>query len=355
MPIPVHIPAASSAIGPVELAIGVQRLRDSGFEPLLHSNVLQRHYVSAGTDAQRLAGVVDSAFDPRSDIVWMGRGGYGAGRLLPLLDEVTRTRGVPPRKLLVGYSDVTPLHHFVRSRWGWDTLHAVMVSASKHRASDVEWRETCALVRGELPALAYASPGTLRWVDGAPKRDIKAELVGGNLSLWHTLAGTPWQPDCREKIVFLEDLDEKLYAIDRYVVQIEQSGMFDGAAAIVLGDFTACRDEANTILDTGALLSEYAAPWSPEDPRVLGRVAEGSPDVDWDTHPRVPQRKVWDITDGLIECFGRVARRLGVQLAMGLPVGHGPNFHPLPLGARYTLTPDGSLRLIEWPWMRRAS
>jgi muramoyltetrapeptide carboxypeptidase len=340
MKLPVSIPAASSAIGPLELAIGVRRLSDSGFEPILHEHVLARHYVSAGTDAQRLAGIVESAFDARTQIVWMGRGGYGAGRLLPLLEEVTRTRGVPPKKLLIGYSDVTPLHHYVRTRWGWSTLHAVMVSASKHRASDEEWAETCALVRGERPPLAYEKPGTLRWIGDAPNHDIDAELVGGNLSLWHTLAGTPWQPDCRGKIVFLEDLDEKLYAIDRYVVQLEQAGMFNGAAAIVLGDFTACRDEANTILDPGDL--------SLDAPDLLDRVSRGAPDVDWDSHPRVAQRKVWDIAEGLIECFGRVAKKLGIPLAMGLPVGHGPNFHPLPLGARYSLSNDGSLKLQAW-------
>ncbi|MFT3788627.1 MAG: LD-carboxypeptidase [Tepidisphaeraceae bacterium] len=331
MPIPVSVPATSSAIGPVELEIGVRRVRESGFEPKLHPHVLERYFVSAGTDEQRLAGLVDSAFDPETEVVWCGRGGYGAGRLLPLLEQATASRGVPLKKLLVGYSDITPLHHFVRTRWNWSTLHGVMVSASKHRATDEEWSETCSLIRHDRPALAYEKPGTLRWVMNKPMRDIDTKLVGGNLSLWHTLAGTPWQPDCRGKIVFLEDLDEKLYAIDRYVVQIEQAGMFDGAAAIVLGDFTACRDEANTTLD-------------PNTP-ITGK-------LDWDAHPRVPQRKVWDITDGLIETFGRVAKRLGLPLAMGLPVGHGPNFHPLPLGAKYALGRDGSLTLRAWDWLR---
>ncbi|MDB5298169.1 MAG: putative muramoyltetrapeptide carboxypeptidase, partial [Phycisphaerales bacterium] len=142
--------------------------------------------------------------------------------------------------------------------------------------------------------------------------DVAGDVVGGNLSLWASLAGTPWQPDARGKILFFEEVGERLYRVDRMVVQLEQAGMFDGAVAVMLGDFTDCGDESPTM-------------------------AGG------DGRPAVPLRPVVPLADGLGEAFGRVARRLGVPLATGLPVGHGPNYWPLRLGERHRLTAGGAL------------
>jgi muramoyltetrapeptide carboxypeptidase LdcA involved in peptidoglycan recycling len=196
-----------------------------------------------------------------------------------------------------------------------------------------EWRATVQLVMRNRPPIPYERP-CLSFITDRPNQPIAGELVGGNLSLWQSLIGTPWQADVRGKILFLEDLSEPFYRIDRMFTHVVQSGGLDGAAAVVLGDFTDCNDESHQVLK----------PPATEEERAKLR-------ADRAAAPRVPLRKTFDQREAFDVIFGEVGRRLGVPVATGLPVGHGPNFAPLPLGARYELDPSGALRLSEWDWL----
>src|SRR5262245_39079102 len=123
--VPVGIFAASSIVPQIELAAGIEHLKKYGFDPRIQAQVSAHHFMFPGDDEARAGAIYDLALDPSIPILWAARGGYGAGRLLPVLDRLTRERGVPPqKKLLIGYSDVTVLHQFARNRWGWSTLHA---------------------------------------------------------------------------------------------------------------------------------------------------------------------------------------------------------------------------------------
>ena len=323
----VGIFAASSIVPEIEFRAGVEHLKRSGFAPRVQPQVSDQWFMFPGSDEDRAQSIYELASDDSVDVLWAARGGYGAGRLLPLLERITAARGVPAKKkLLVGYSDVTVLHEFVRTRWGWSTLHAPMPAASNFaKLDEKEWRAIVDYVRG-VAADAPWQHAQLAWMEGARPRPfpIRAELIGGNLSLWAALAGTPWQPSAAGKIVFLEDVDEAYYRIDRMMVQLEQAGMLNGAAAIVLGDFTDCHDENNTC-----------------------RASETGDE-------RKPLRKVFEQSEAWPHLFDRVARATGVPIATGLPVGHGPHYAPLPLGARYELSPDGKLKLLEWDWLRSA-
>lgn len=316
MPSPrIGIVACSSPVGQLELQIGLARLRQAGFDFVVHPSVLNRHFVNAGTDEARAQSLLDYAFDDSIDIIWCARGGYGAARVVNELVVATKQRGVPKPKLLVGYSDVTFLHEYVRQAWSWRTLHAPMIAASKASPTADEWNAVDAFVRGQSLSKPYTLPVT--WTASPPTAPIVGDLIGGNLSLWVSLAGTPWQPNPRGKILFFEDVGEPLYRLDRMVVQLEQAGMLEGAAAIVLGDFTDCNDEANTMLDPSQSLAN----------------------IDWSK--RVPLRPTLKLDDGLLEIFGRVAKRHNIPLATGLPVGHGPHFWPLMLGEPHWLTREG--------------
>jgi muramoyltetrapeptide carboxypeptidase len=264
------------------------------------------------------------AVDPAIPVLWAARGGYGAGRTLPWLEKLTKERGAPKqKKLLVGYSDVTMLHEFVRSRWGWSTLHAPMPAASNFSNLDPrEWQAIVDYVNGK-PATPPWLDTTLRWMNRPPHQTIRAELIGGNLSLWAAHAGTRFAQAGEGRIIFLEDVDEPFYRIDRMMVQLEQSGMLDGAAAVVLGDFTNCRDEDN---------------------QCLADRASGA---------KKPLRKVFQQDEAFEHIFTELGERIDVPIATGLPVGHGPHYAPLPLGARYELTADGKLKLLEWDWLTR--
>jgi muramoyltetrapeptide carboxypeptidase len=305
-----------------EFERGVQHLRASGFDPIVHEQVPTQHFTFAGTDEARAAAIYQFATDASIPVLWAARGGYGAARLLPLLDELTARHGVPQeRKLLVGYSDVTVLHEFVRQRWGWSALHAPMPAERTFPTLDqTDSSAIVQYVRGER-ADAPWSHTALSWLTPPPSVPIHGEIIGGNLSLWQTLAGTPWQPSAAGKILFFEDLGEAYYRIDRMVTHLAQSGMFDRAAAIVLGDFCNCKDEDNQC-------------WAN---------AEGT--------EKKSLRRTFNEREAFDEIFGTIGRRMGIPIAYGLPVGHGPRFAPLPLGATYQLGADGALKLQKWDWL----
>lgn len=320
-PISVGIFAASSIVPQVEFEIGIEHLRACGFEPTIAAQVLKHHFTFPGRDEERAAAIFDFAHDPKIDVLWAARGGYGAGRVLPILEELTKKRGKPPKKLLVGYSDVTVLHEFARKFWGFSTLHAPMPAASNFsKLEAAQWNSICDYVHSKRADAPWAHT-TLQWMTDPPKQGIEAELVGGNLSLVAALVGTRYQPDIAGKILFLEDTDEPFYRIDRMMVQIAQSGMLNRAAAVILGDFTNCKDEDNKCRSS--------------------RESEG----------KKPLRKVFEQDEAFEEIFTSVGRRLGVPIAKGLPVGHGPNFSALPLGARYELSTQGNLKLLDWDWL----
>jgi len=327
----IGIIAPSSPVGPVELELGLRWLRSCGFEVVVHPRALDRHYLHAGPDEDRAGQLLDFAFDDAIDVVWCARGGNGAARLPPLLRAATRDRR-PPRKLLVGYSDITVLHQFARQTWGWSTLHGVVPASNLGAVAPEQLAATADLVRRRRPTLGYEGPH-LRFVADAPAEPVEAELIGGNMSLWTCLVGTPDAEPAAGKLLFLEDVNELLYRIDRYATQIAAAGGFNGCRGVILGDFTDTHDESNTMM----------APTDDLDA------------VDWRTHPRVPQRPRWSLEEGLRETFTAALATAGprVPLASGLPVGHGPNYWPLPLGGWYRLGVDGALTLLQWDWLDR--
>ena len=101
---------------------------------------------------------------------------------------------------------------------------------------------------------------------------------------------------------------------------------------MILGDFTNCDDESNTCLK----------PLAPgEDPHVL---------LTDEKRERIPLRRTFSLDEAIQEIFGTIGEKLKIPIAVGLPVGHGPHYSPLPLGARYRLTPEGKLSLLKWDW-----
>jgi len=328
----VGIVALSSVVPPVEFQIGVEFLRSQGLNVRVHPQVHSQHWLHAGRDEVRAAALMELATDPTIDVIWCARGGYGAAKLLPLLDRLTAEQGVPPPKLLVGYSDVTVIHEYVRNRWRWHTLHAAMPAAVNFSLlPGADWSATLAAVTRDRTIAWPWQNRPLHWVTAPPVEPIEAALIGGNLSLWQTLAGTPYAPPRRPHILFLEDLAEEFYRIDRMMTHLEQSGLLDACAAIVLGDFTDCDDEAQTCLAAGT--DETAI----KDPAKA---------------PRQPLRPTYSMPDLFAEVFATIGARRLIPIATGLPVGHGPNFAPLPLGARYRLSADGTLALVKWDWQR---
>src|SRR5579872_6885915 len=142
--------APSSQVPVVELKLGLEALQAEGFRLKIHPQVKKSHLFFAGSDEERARAFFDYAVDPQFDALWCARGGYGALRVLPLLEKMTAERGIPDQKLLVGYSDATILLEYVRARWGWPVLHAPMPSMRSFTILKTgEWKSLVRCVNGD--------------------------------------------------------------------------------------------------------------------------------------------------------------------------------------------------------------
>lgn len=232
---------ASSAVPPDRLEPAAEAVRALGLEPVLYPSCYFRHHHGyfAANDVQR-ADDLNSAFaDESIDGIFCIRGGYGAHRILPLLDwEVIRTHP----KYFSGYSDVTALHTALNQNCRMVTYHTIMPSTEYYKpidtySMDALRRAIFGGLNGRLPLPSGTTPEIL--VDGC----ATGALCGGNLSLVAASLGTPWEIDTRGKLLFLEDIGEKTYRIDGMLTQLRNAGKFEDCAGILLGYWTDCEPE----------------------------------------------------------------------------------------------------------------
>lgn len=199
------------------------------YEVVHRDDIYSRQGYFAGSDARRLNELVEAIDDPTVDAIVCARGGYGCTRLLPRIDLEAIQRA---NKTLVGFSDITALH-VLWSSAGVRSIHAPMV-ASLGRASETVreiWID--ALEQPDRP-LAW----DLGRLNENAAEAARGPLVGGNLTVLATLLGTEHQPDLAGRILFLEDVGERPYRIDRVLTSMRQAGLFDEIAGLVLGAFT---------------------------------------------------------------------------------------------------------------------
>ena len=225
--------APAGTVDPGRLRRGVERLEQIGFRVKVGGAVARRHIYTAGTVEERLADLHGFFADDEVAGIVCARGGAGAGWLLPRLDlDLLRAHFKP----FIGYSDVTYLH-LVFNQLEKVTFHGPMV-AWEFAAGAYDERSWLAAVQG-APVPYASEPGDL-----VPLRDGEGEgrLLGGCLSILAAAAGTPWplRPDKEGTVLFIEDVDEKPYKVDRMLLQLRSSGGFDGVRAVVFGDMKGC-------------------------------------------------------------------------------------------------------------------
>lgn len=256
----VGVVAPSSAVDAEEgLARAEHWIRGMGLVPKFGPNAGGRHGYLAGTDEQRAADLNAAYADPEVRAVFALRGGWGGARILPLLDWAS-IRANP--KLLIGFSDVTALHLAFAARASYATIHGGNATSSWRKlAWESLWRLAFA---GAVPVLGGAE---VEAEAGRPGRTIRGgtargRLLGGNLTILSTLMGTPWLPDLKGAVLFLEDTNEAEYRIDRMFQQLKLAGVLDGLAGVVFGQCTKCAsdepDYAGFTLDE--LVDHYFAP-----------------------------------------------------------------------------------------------
>lgn len=272
------------------------------YEPVLAPATGRRHGYLAGPDEQRLADFNAALRDPEIDAIWCIRGGYGSLRILDRVDFEALARRPKP---VVGFSDITALLNAAVARAGVVTFHGPVARAPMPDFSRVHFERVlaCAEPAGRLGRLPEPA-GVL-----VPRADriarlcggvAEGPLLGGNLSLLQCLAGTPFAPSLDGAILFLEDVGEAVYRVDRMLCHLRLAGALDRLAAVAVGRFTELdRRTADGALGFDEVLATYFEP-------------------------------------------------LGIPVAYGFPIGHIDDQWTLPLGVRARLDADaGELELLE--------
>jgi len=227
----VAITTASGPCSTERLRRGIKVIEAMGLNVRVMESCYAMHggYL-AGYDPLRLQDLHTAFADPNIKGIIMARGGYGAARLLPYLNY-DMIRQNP--KVFVGYSDVTALHTVFNQICGFATFHGPMVAScfnnEPHPVSLASFKQAIfeGIPTAPLSPLKTLVPGHATGI-----------LTGGNLSVIASLIGTPYEIKTRGRILFLEDIQEEPYRVDRLLLQLKLAGKLSDAAGIVLGDFT---------------------------------------------------------------------------------------------------------------------
>lgn len=242
----VGVVALAAAVDCTALQRGAAILGDLGYRVKVSPHVLDRTGILAGNDKQRAQELTALFQDPEVKAVFGARGGYGSGRLLPLLDFAAFTQ---TPKIFVGFSDATFLLNALVDRSRIVSFHGPMVATDLARGLSPE-------ALAHLRALLCGKPGfDLEAIESLRPGLAQGPLIGGCLSVIAAMIGTPWQPVFDGRILFLEDTGEKAYRIDRMLVQIRQAGILERVAGIVFG---ALRPVAESESER-ALIAEFVA------------------------------------------------------------------------------------------------
>lgn len=209
------------------LRAGVRRLEELGFQVVVGEHALDRDGYFAGTDADRAADLERMIASREVRALWFSRGGYGSARLLECIDWRRLARAP---KTLIGYSDPTALFAAALDRTDCPCLYGPVVS---------ELGDPRAYHLASLRRALRAERSVLRFSRRQVVRPGKARgrLLGGNLAVLVHLLGTPYAPDLDGAILFIEDVGEPVYRLDRMLTHLRMSGRLDGLAGVVIGSF----------------------------------------------------------------------------------------------------------------------
>ena len=247
--------APSSSITDTKLKKAIGNMESLGLKVKLGKHIKEINGYLAGTDAQRLEDLHDMFADDSVDGIWCIRGGYGAGRILPKINYKLIKKNP---KVFIGYSDVTALTQAIYQETGLICFHGPVASST---FSEYTMKHLKAVLMHPMKMHTFEYAEDNDSVEDKSYRTevIRAgratgELIGGNLSLLASMIGTKYHWNVKNKLVFIEDIGEKPYRIDRMLTQLLQTSNLEKAAGIILGVFEDCEagesDRSLTLMET---------------------------------------------------------------------------------------------------------
>lgn len=259
----------------------ISYLKDWGLNVELAAHAKGEYHNFSGTEAERLSDLQWALDHKEATAIFASRGGYG---VIHLMDKFDWTTFKQYPKILIGYSDITNLHAHINNM-GISSIHGLMPNSFPQLGDSNDSIET-------LHRSLFEEVYSLRWTSplAVANVSLQGEIVGGNLSILYSLQGTPYAPDYDDKILFIEDVNEYIYHLDRILHNFALSGVFTKIKGILVGDFTDMKD----------------------NDRVFGKSVE--------------------------EVILSIVEKYNIPVIFGLQVGHSAPTLALPLGKQAELT-----------------
>ena len=226
----------AGSVDPSQLEKGINLIISKGYEPVLGKHLYTKFshgYNYAGTEKERISDMNWALNDDNISAIWASRGGYGCQHLLKHL-RLSEFKKNP--KWYIGYSDNTVVQSFLLKN-NFASIHAQTIKTSSFGVTEESYDLIFDVLNGKLPKYSieknnFNKPG-----------NAEGELVGGNLALIYALLGTSYSFNFQDKILFIEDIGEKYYALDRMLISLELAGVFRKIKGLIIGGMTNMGDE----------------------------------------------------------------------------------------------------------------
>ncbi|MBI3136284.1 MAG: LD-carboxypeptidase [Bacteroidetes bacterium] len=248
----IHITAPAKVIDKACIDFAVDFLKKNGFAVSLAPHVLGKNNYFSGTDAERRADFQAALDDDSIDFILCARGGYGSVRII---DELDFSTFIKKPKLVIGFSDITVFHNHIHNHFNLPTLHASV--PLNFQSNTPEALNSLLNVLNEKPNRYDIQPSRYN-----RNGKVQAIVVGGNLSILYSLIGTNSDLQTDGKILFIEDIGEHIYALDRILYSLKKSNKLQNLAGLIVGGMTNIKDTeipfGKTMED---VISEIMAPY----------------------------------------------------------------------------------------------
>ena len=215
---------------------GIELLKEWGLNVKLGKYLFEQNFHFAGTDEQRAEDFQNAIDDPTIKAIWSARGGYGSVRIIDAID-FTKFKQNP--KWVIGFSDITVFHNAIHNL-GIETMHALMPIT--YKPDNKEQKKA----QKSLKKALFGKRITYRVSDSEYNREgeVTGQVVGGNLSILYSLLGTKSTINTDGKILFIEDVGEKLYHIDRMLISLRRNGYFDHCKGLIVGGISDIKENS---------------------------------------------------------------------------------------------------------------